>query len=114
MPAVTAASFSAPRKVHVERVDLAQWLEPDDFVWVRRISAKDIKELRQAQGKEPELGNMAFVYDLLHRALCDEDGKGLFTSPEHVADSFGLPVEAFTHISDEVLRIAGVTTSEKN
>ena len=115
MAALTRDSFKAPWVTKVTPVSMEEHgFGADSFVWMKQLSAKDLVELRAENGPRPDLGSVAFLYDLLSRTLCSEDGTRLFTSTQDVIDGFLLSVEALRYLADQALVIGGISTAEKN
>ncbi len=86
----------------------------DDYILVRPLSAKHMLEVRMKEGVNPELGNLGFVYNLLHRVLVDESNVQLYSSATEMQEGFDLPFKCMEFIAQEALRISGVETLEKN
>lgn len=108
MAALTKGDLKQPRKIRVERIPMHRWMGDDDFVCLRPLSARDLRDLRKEEGAMPELGNLSFVYALLWRSICDEAGNRLFESSQDVADGFDLPIDALEFLTDEAMRVGGL------
>ena len=113
MPAVGKDAFRTPAAPKMDRVPVAE-LGADAYVCVRAITPKDLRELRTERGESPELGNLAFTYDLLARSLCDDAGARLFADAGDVAENFGLSVAALNVLAEMALKASGIGTTEKN
>ncbi len=125
MASVGRNAFGRPPAPKTERVPLPEFAETA-YVCVRELSAKDLIELRKERGRDADLGDLGFVYDLLARTLCDDAGAPLFpdvvdnsgkiisTGKDDLAAAFDLPLKTLERLAAEACRIGGLRTEEKN
>lgn len=119
MPGVSKEAFRRPAAPKVERVPVAE-LGAEAYVCVRAITPRDWRELRADRGERPELGDFAFISDLVARSLCDESGNLLFADaegrpdPKALVEDFGLSVGALDALAKAAMKTSGIGVEEKN
>ncbi len=113
MPCVTKKAFLAPLTPHREKVELPECGD-DAYVWVEELSSKDLLAIQQTQGKEANVSNLDFVYDILARTLRGEVGEPLFADADDCREHFGLSLNSLERLALRVLKISGLQVAEKN
>ncbi len=113
MPSVGKEGFRKRARIDVVKIPLPGG-EPDEYVCLRKLSAKDLLALRKQWGREADLENLPTLYAILSRTLCDDAGTLLFTSEQELAECFDLPVDAFAQLGEEAIKYSSLDVKEKN
>ncbi len=113
MPIASLDDFKSPKHLPLEREDLPE-CGKEVFVCIRPLSGIDLVELRNTYGTEASTDNVAFVFDVLRRAVCGEGGNPMFDSVEEAQENFGLPFKTLERLVKRALDLAGISNTEKN